>query len=318
MSRDLLNKMIKKEKEFRTKEFLAPYIKDSKTAIVKMDNANYKFRITGFDGSGFGIFQPVDPNCAKFVKEADFDQVRQYLDILPKIHFILAYEVEDGWVAYPMHAASAEHNFGLQSEVVVRNVSDCERFDTVVARYDGLHFWFDEMSPAIDYHKAESMRYYFVADEYSDPNRMKESVKSVVGLTDEDFKAFELAVNSWLYFKKMTTEDRLRTELEKGGGELKSYVVRGRHLDVKWKSDTGKTYRSIINKDNFRVFSAGICLAGTDRRFHVKDLPFIMRASEGMALPETNRNLNLDDDGSVKMDYYLGHDMENPEWFDDE
>ncbi len=310
-ARDLLKKVVDKEREFRQQDFLAPYTERSKTAVIKMDKVNYKFRIVGFKDSGFGVFHPIDPSCARFIKPALFEDVRAYLEILPKIHLILAYETEEGWVSYPMSRHSAAQSLGLQSEVIVRNVSDCERFDVVVVRYDGLHFWYDEPFASADLQQAEEMRECFNCDESTTPAQMRSSLSYVKGLSPEQQHSFDLALQSWVTFKNLTAEDRLRESLLSGGGKLKSYVVRGKQLDVKWTTDSGREYRSILNKESLDVVSAGICLSGGDRNFHLKDLPFLMNMAEATGGPTvTNLHLNMDDDGEVtdeSMRYY-GYD----------
>lgn len=280
MSRELLRQLADKERELRTREFIAPYHPGCKSAIIKMEGVHYKFRIVGLIGSGsnIGLFQPVDPTCAKFVRDVDFDLRRRYLDILPHIHLILAYETERGWVAFPMNRESALVKFNLDSEVLVKGVTDVERFDTIIARYDGLHFWFDEPFAGADPVLAHHMRECFRPD--WDVARMEKEIKVLKGLSAEQRRTFELAVVSWTLFRKLTTEDRIKRVLESGGGTLGRYVLRGDNLEIKWSSPSGRLYTSLINKDTLDVVSAGICLSGEDRKFHLKDLPFIMDQGE--------------------------------------
>lgn len=317
-AKTLFEKMKVKELSFRQKEFLAPYTKLSQTAVVKMDNVNYKFRIVGFgDKAGFGVFRPIDHSCAKYVQEAPFDKVRQYLELLPKIHFILCYESESGWIAFPMNAPSAEQSLGLQSEIIIQNVTDCERFDTITARFDGINFWYDEPFASANHARSEALRQAFKLDLITSVPEMMRGLSGISGITPEERESFELAVGSWIYYKQTTTEDILKRTLDLGGGRLLSYVVRGRHLEVKWKSDGNQEYKSIIDKENMNVFSAGICLSGQDRYFHLKDLPFLMRKAEDRgSVPLTNKGLTYNQDGSVNEDSmrYFSYETAIPEW----
>lgn len=278
MSKDLLDKFAERERDFRQREFLAPFTPGSKTALVKMDGVNYEFRIVGHKDSGFGIFKPVDATCAKFEREPDYSQLRQYLDLLPKVNMILAYESDQGWVSYPMNLDSSKATLGLDSEIIVKNVSDSERFDVVTVRYDGAHFWHDEPFIGSDLSKSAAMRDCFVPDSTS--QKMKEQLAQVKGLTPEDRRAFDLALMSWKLFQKVSTEDRIKGALSSGGGKLGRYVLRGDNVEIQWTSESGQKYTSLVKRGSLDVVSAGICLSNEDSKFHLKDLPFIIDQGE--------------------------------------
>ncbi len=283
-TKDLLQKFATKERDFRNREFLAPYTPASKTAIVKMLGANYPFRVLGCKGHGIGIFRPVDRSCAKLVRDADFAEMRAYLDMLPKVNLILCYESDQGWIAYPMNLESSKKGLGLDSEIIVKNVTDCERFDVVTVRYDGAHFWFDEMFVGGDPIKSEQMRDCFL------PNSMAQKMRMALGtlksLTPEDRKSFDLALISWNLFQKVSTEDRIKKTFDGTGGHLGRYVLRGKNIEIRWKSSSGQEYTSLVKKDSLDVVSAGICLdphdgtGSQDSKFHLKDLPFIIEQGE--------------------------------------
>lgn len=279
LERDLFAKMAQREREFRAQNFIAPYTKQSRIAIVKLDGANYQFRIVGFPAVfGVGVFGPVDPNCARFLKDADIELRRSYFDLLPKINLILCYETEDGWISFPSHLESSRHHFGLESEVLVRGVSDCERFDIVVARYDGIGFWYDEVFPGANPAQGESLRNCL--QPHVSVERMRKLAATIKGVHPEQRHAFELAIVAWTLFQKVSTEDRIRKILADSGGHLGRFILRGENIEVHWKSAAGREYSSLIQKESLNVISAGICLSGYDRRFHLKDLPFIMSEGE--------------------------------------
>lgn len=273
----LLNKMAAKESNFRSKEFVAPFTEKSKKVHVKIDNIVYPIRIIGHSGNGFGIFKSIDGSCAKFIKMAPFELHRAYLDMLPQQLLILCYQNEQGWIAYPMNAESARKSIGLESEVPVRGVSDCERFDIIISRFDGLNFWFDSMWLGGNIQKSIYMRECF--DPKYTPQRMKELLSSIREISPEDKKSFDLAIASWIVFTKQSTEDKIRNFIEMGGAKLRSYVIRGENIEVKWTSKNGNIYDSLVDK-NFDVVSAGICLSNEDHKFHLKDLPFIIDIGE--------------------------------------
>lgn len=271
----LVFSMGEKEKSFRSKQFLAPFTGKSRKAIVKMDGLNYEFDISGHKGDGIGIFQPHDFKSAKFVSLADFDKIRSYFDILPRFILILGYECEYGWICTPFHKESAT---GLNGEVIVKNVSGSERFDVIVARFDGVNFWFDEQFVGANVIKSEMMRSCFVPD--STLPKMLVKLKEISGVTPEDICAFELAVASWKVFKKVSDETRIQNAIAIGGGKLGRYVIRGDMIEIDWKSQSGAQYKSLVQKETLDVVSAGICLSGEDTKFHLKDLPFIIDQGE--------------------------------------
>lgn len=266
-----------KEREVRSQEFLAPYTEQSKHAIVKIDGMNYRFRIVGFRGNGFGIFQPVDPTCARFVRAAEFDQTYEYLQILPRMYVILVCQTDLGWCAYPFNIESVT-KFGVDSEIIVRNASDIERFDVVAVRCDGRNFWYEEPFVGSDPVKADSLRSCFALR--TEPLKMQRALGKLKGLTPEERKSFDLALASWRQFQRQSTEDRLKEMLATGGADLDNYVIRGKQIEITWQARSGRYYKSHVNKDTFDVVSAGICLNSEDDKFHLKDLPGVIKEGE--------------------------------------
>jgi len=280
--KDLLKKVIEKERKFRTQDFLAPYTNQTKTAIVKMDGLNYKFRIvTQGSEEGLGIFRPIDPNCALLKKAASWEMRREYFDALPSLHVILSYETDQGWVAFPMNIESTQKKFALVGEVVVKSVSDAERFDVITARFDGVHFWYDELFVGSDAIKSQAMRDCF--DPKLHPDTMRQSLDIIKGITPEDQQAFELAISSWKVFTRMSTEAMIKKVLSDGGGALGSYVVRDVNIEIKWKSASGKDYTTLVDKSSLDVVSAGICLDDEDTKFNLRDMPYIVNKGESEA-----------------------------------
>lgn len=277
-AKSIREKFAQKEINLRKNDFLAPFTEQSRKVHVKIDGVVYPFRIIGQRGSGFGIFKPIDGTCAKYIKEAPFELYRAFLDELPRVLFILAYESDQGWVAYPANINSTREVFGLDGEAVIKCVTDCERFDVIVARFDGLHFWYDGIFTGGNPQKSINMRECFQPG-YT-PQKMKTCLAGVKELTPEDKKAFEMAMASWTLFQRVTTEDRLRDFIENSGGKFQSYVIRGVNVEIKWTSDSGRTYNSLVEKESLDVVSAGICLSGEDKKFHLKDLPFVIKEGE--------------------------------------
>ena len=65
-----------------------------------------------------------------------------------------------------------------------------------------------------------------------------------------------------------------------------------------WKSRGGGSYSTVVNKEDFGVECAGICLEGEDRKFHLADLPGIVREGEENGLiyrTRDTRHMDLSD-----------------------
>lgn len=275
---DLLRKMVAKERDFRQREFLAPYNDHSKVAVVKMDGMNYKFHISGHSSMGIGIFAPTDATHAIYKEDASWELSQNYMKVLPSVHMILVYEVDNGWVAYPMHSDTARIKLGLLGEVVVGNVSDAERFDVITTRFDGVNFWHQDVFVGADLTKSHEMREAFNVE--WTVSQMRKKLKEVKNVTPEDVIAFDIAIDSWLHFRKASTEEQLQEILKPGGGKLQGYIVRGKYLEVKWTSKSGRLYTSHVEKESFDGVSAGFCVDGEDTKFHLKDYPFIAAIGE--------------------------------------
>jgi len=277
-AKSLFGKLAAKEKEFRKQEFLSPYTHRSTSARVRMDGLVYTFKISGFEGSGFGVFLPDSPTSAKFVREADFDVIRDYLDVLPKLSMVLCYQTPEGWVGYPHNLQAAKQKLGLVGIAPVLNVTDAQRFDTVIVRFDGVTFWFDEPEFAVDPEVGESLREVFTAELRQ--NQIDEVLRGIRGAGPEHRETFRIAFESWTKFRKQSTEEILQKFLDAGGGKLSEFVVRGGNIEVQWISDSGQEYSSVVKKDTFDVVQSGVCLSGRDRQYHMKDLALLMRQGE--------------------------------------
>lgn len=277
-TRELLYKMASKERRVRGRNFVAPYIKGSKTAIVQIDKLMYRFKIEGIQGNGIGLFRPVNALIAKYVGEAEFEHRQRFLSALPSIELILSYQIDDGWVCIPAHKNTTKQLGGSQ-EVIVFGVQDAQRFDVVTARSDGYNLWYDDLSAASDPIVADNMREQFeeLAKRTFSPKDVEMRVRNA---TPECHEAFRLAAQSWVKFRKTTTEDRVRELLRNGGARLGSFIARGQELEIIWQSESGVQYQSVVDRDSLDVVTAGICLDGEDDKFHLKDLPHLVSLGE--------------------------------------
>ena len=127
----------------------------------------------------------------------------------------------------------------------------------IVARFDGSHFWFQEVdrrrSPAI----AAYLREAFAAE--TSPDDLHKPT-----LTAEERDACRLAYQAIEAARRDRVEARLAHALAHAGAELASYIEREDAYTVTFVVD-GQTHRSTVHKDDLTVLVAGICLSGQDR-----------------------------------------------------
>lgn len=276
--KNVFNKLAKQEREVRVRDFVSPYVERSKFAFVKFANMSYRFRIIGFNNDGFGIFHPIDPLTARFVKQADFDVIRQYLSVLPVFKFIIVCETDIGWCACPYNTESMAKKIGEATEVIIRLASDVQRFDVINTRFDGYTFWFDSLSTEIDVNVSIRLRNIFQKSQQF--NYVEERLDDIPGLTPEYKTAYKLAISALQLSKKNTVEGNIKKFLGRGQAELDSYVIRGDNIEIKWRTISNRIYHSLIDVKTMDVVSAGICLSGQDNKFHLKDLPGVVNEGE--------------------------------------
>ncbi len=78
-----------------------------------------------------------------------------------------------------------------------------------------------------------------------------------------------------------TSEGRIRYALKETGARLVDLVVRSNNLaEVKWVSNRGNHYNSIINPTDLDVISAGLCLSGEDKKYDLISLVDVVSEGE--------------------------------------
>lgn len=241
------------------KQFFALFANHSQYVLSQKHDKYHTFRIVGFDAGGAGIFESIDATCAKYVKEVPLEQKQAYFHTLPSIHLIMSYETDRGWMCYPfIKLDEADPLYDLQSEVLVKNVVGCDRFDTISARYDGMHFWFDsKITSDNESIKAQAMRLCLRHD--LTPERMKYNIDKInCQLTQEDRKAFSLAVQAWLIFQRQPLAERQFANVVQSDGSLGSYVVHDIDTNVRFWQEANYKYDSVVDNELLGVTCIGI------------------------------------------------------------
>ena len=272
---NLINKLSAQEKEFLEQDIFAPYIKGGSYVSVRLNGVVYRLKTSKFKADGFGVFKARDANNADFLREAELFEKDEYLSLLPKTDVVLVHNV-GRWLAYPSHSNSFRHQFGLEPKLfAVLCADNVEPMDTAEVRFDGSNFWFDSVKITDNAEKIDSLRERLKNQNYT-------ITKNIVsGLTPEEEKAFNYAVEFHRQANMTNLERRLHNELNKFGASLDDFIERGNNVSVQWKDKrTNSTYTSVLNKDTLGVVTAGICLSGGDRVFDMQSLVGVCRQAK--------------------------------------
>ncbi|NJL63444.1 MAG: hypothetical protein HC903_18460 [Methylacidiphilales bacterium] len=267
--RKLLNELANQENQLPQTQFIAPCLNGGKVR-TKMSGMIYTFTPKPRNFEGWGIFQPVDMQTAEIVDEASLPQIGEYLKHLQPLKLRLAHVLQrQTWLAYPVNEADMQQRYGVCKPLAINLVSDGTRFDVIVARTDGMTWWFDE------------------CDRGSDPfvvQKLQANIKKAIlpkqlhfkGITPEMRTVYDLVAQKAQEFdglhQQKRDENRLREALKLGGGELHEFRDRKDHWVIEWITGDGEHHNSAISKSDLTVISAGICLSGEDKKFDLQSL----------------------------------------------
>lgn len=294
---DLLNRMEAAEKGFVGTEFLAPVVGNGRVA-VRIAGVVCQLQVT--EGRpphfhGWAILRALSTSQAAFVRQAGLAEVAAYLRLFPAVRLVLAQQetsrrlrpeprptdappggwLQAGrWLAVPAH--QGDTRFHIEGPVSLLLAEEgLERFETVVARFDGRLFWYERRDPGRDPTIAAYLREQLsqTAENGLPP---KPETLHKRGLSREERDAYTLAWAFLYQAARSQVELRLSEALAHAGAELRSYVERGDAYVVTYQVD-GRQHVSTIRADDLSVMTAGICLAGQDRRFDLASLVGVLR-----------------------------------------
>jgi hypothetical protein len=263
---DLLNKMEAAEDAFLKAEFLAPVLPNGRVR-VRIAGLVCTLRVVGEASPGWAILKPLAMDRARVVDKPSLRQIRDYLALFPAVRLLLLARTEAAWLALP--AQQGDHRFKIKAPVPVHLATGVEPFQQIITRFDGGHFWFQEIdrrrNPAIAAYLREALTQETAPEALHKPT-----------LTAEERAAYRASFQAILDARRDKIELRLADALAHAGAELAAYLERDDAYTVTFKVDD-RSYRSTIAKDNLTVLTAGICLSGQDRRFDLQSLVGVIR-----------------------------------------
>jgi hypothetical protein len=283
---NLLDRMESAEESFLKTEFLAPVLPGSRVR-VRIAGIVCTLRVVGRPDPGWAILRPLALNRAQVISQPSLGQIRDFLALFPELRLLLVARAERGWLALP--AYRGDHRFQIEGPVPVQLVTGAEPFQRIIARFDGTHFWFQEVdrrrSPAIAAYLREEFNAETPAEDLRKPT-----------LTAEEREVYRLAWQAAEAARRDRVEVQLADALAHAGAELVSYIEREHVYTVRYTVD-GRMQRSTVRKEDLTVTAAGICLAGQDQRFDLQSLVGVLReGAQGWRLVDVGEGAALDEE----------------------
>jgi hypothetical protein len=272
--RETLDRLAAAESSALASEFLAPLVRGG-VIHVRIAGVVCRFRVAVADFEGWGVFKADSPSTAKLVRPARLAERRQYLDLFPLLRVIVCLRAGPDWLAIPAHRADTR--FQIEGMIPVRLIEEAQLFEVVQARFDGTHAWFDGPDPRQDPGMSAYLREALEA--MVAPEDLKRR-----GLSAEERTAYGVSyiprLRVEMEAKRDRVEERIRAALLHAGAAFRDYQDRGDVYRVTYEVD-GRRHISVVDRNDFSVQAAGICLSGEDHLFDLQSLVGVVReASE--------------------------------------
>ena len=277
MSR-LFEKLAAQERDFRSREFLSPVLRGSQIR-VRIAGVVMTLNVESDDSGdpentfeGWGIFQPIDFGSARRLREPSMKQRKDYLKLFPAVRLIVCRKQNKKCFGAP--ASPTDARFGLTRDTRICLAEGCERFDTVVVRFDGQHYWFDQHDRRTSRKIGQKLRQNL--RDNVDPEHV-----DFTGCSQTTRDVYEFALVHKLASEHDPEEVRLQKAIAHGGGKYESHREVGDHYSVMFQVD-GETFQSTVRRSDLQIQSAGICLDGYDATFDLQSLVGVMREGQQM------------------------------------
>ena len=128
--------------EFLNRAFVAPAVRGCGVDL-KVGDARCTLAVRPADFHGWGYFAPVSHRSAKAVRPATADERVAFLAALPAVRLVIC-GAGDRY-APGVAANQADGRFGLKGPTLVLLTFNVNLFDIVLARFDGVRYWFDRV-----------------------------------------------------------------------------------------------------------------------------------------------------------------------------
>lgn len=274
MNNNLFDKLAAEENKFFSSEFLSPVL-TNQPIRVRIAGIVVNLKVsTPKNFQGWGIFSPISHKEAKFIKDPSMSEKKRYLDLFPTLRFIICRRTDEIWQGIPAH--QSDTRFKITGLVPIHLMEGIQLFDVVQTRFDGVNCWFEDIDSKHSLKTANYLRECL--------NKLLEPDKiDILGLTQEEKDAYLMAygpaLEADIEAKKDKNEERIKKALNIAGAVYRSYIERGNTYTIEYTVGR-ENHRSVINKNNFQIQSAGICLSGGDRAFDLTSLVGVIKEGQ--------------------------------------
>lgn len=305
---EILNRLEDEERRFVGQEFLAPLLGGS-LVVVRIASVVCRLRVKSRQPfNGWAVLRSLSTSRAEFVRQATLQETAHYLALFPLVRLILVDSDAAGgmrtWLASV--AQAGDRRFKIDGPVLLRLAEEgLERFETVIARFDGHEFWYERRDPGRDPALAAFLREQLgKAAENRLPPKPEALRKR--GLSREERQTYGMIRGAIEKTARDNDEVRLSEALDHAGGKLTSFAKRDEVFVVRYTVD-GVEHVSTIQKENLAVVSAGICLSGQDQHFDLASLVGVLReAADG------DQMVMVGEQGLNEEEYWRVHPRQNP------
>ena len=274
---DLLNRLEAAEQRFTGSLFLAPLIGAGRVS-VRIAGVICRIQVTRGLPEGFrgvALLRALSTSQAEFARPAGLAERAAYLALFPAVELILLQRSREEWLALPAH--TGDRRFQIPGAVPLLLAEEgLEPFETIAARFDGSHFWYERRSLTRDPALGAYLRDQFARIQPSDqlpppPERLHKR-----GLSVEERRAYATLREALRFALRNQVEERLAGALAHGGASLLGYTEREGTYVVNYEVD-GHKHTSLVRPNDLTILTSGICLSGQDQRFDLASLVGVLR-----------------------------------------
>ena len=270
--RETLKRLAAAEAAFPGSEFLAPVVRGH-GVVVSIAGARCRLSVAPEHFEGWGIFLAMSHTHAELLREASALERQKYLRLFAPVMMIAGTADHRTVCATP--ANRSDTRFEFDGPVPVHLADRVELFDSLIARFDGSQFWFDQLDRRADPAGASYLR-----QEIAQMTDLERIDRPGLGLGQRIAYALEYTrrASAILAEQKNRADVRLTAALAHAGAVLRDFIEQADAYRVTYTIGQ-RRHTAIVRKGDLTVESAGICLAGRDRDFDLNSLVGVLRES---------------------------------------
>jgi hypothetical protein len=280
ISASILDSMVSQESAVVGTQVLSPVFANTKKVNTRISNIVVMLTAEAVPrkvrkGPIFGCFEVKSMTTAQFIREGTDLELAAYVQRLPQTRLILVERKNGVWIAAPAFSTAQSTVVTLDQKArvpVLFGADTLERFDTVEAGFDGRMFLYAGNSVLQTPQLPSRLRF-----EVARADSLVPASKLILnGLTEDYRSVYEQVTNDLVKKRVETTEDKLRKNVQHGGGTFISYTEQQDTFVVTYEV-AGVSHRSTVRQNDLGVVSSGVCLSGRDRDFDLSSLVTVMK-----------------------------------------